>query len=221
MKRLLLSLAILLICACSVYAAEFLPAFEQVILPHEGGFQNIHSDNGNWTGCRVGKGVQKGTMAGISACTFPNEDIRHLQRPRIAELYDINFWKQFHLGECRLQTTADRILDGLVNNGPLAAKWMKRAINRVAHKHLVDETTIRVTSYTIEQLNAQRQDRVLFWFAIYRGMRYDSLAGQYEEFIDNWADREVDEIITAVHDRDRLMGFDLKAFEKDVKGSLK
>ena len=48
-----------------------------MVLAHEGGFQGMPDDPGNWTGGRLGDGTLKGTKFGISAASYP--DARHRQ----------------------------------------------------------------------------------------------------------------------------------------------
>jgi lysozyme family protein len=72
---------------------DFEEAFARLIDPqHEGGFQNAHDDRGNWTGGEVGKGKLLGTKYGISAMTYPGEDIENLTLERAKELYRRDFW---------------------------------------------------------------------------------------------------------------------------------
>lgn len=201
----LFNLIVALFCCTTLYAANFTPAFEKVILPHEGGYQAIRSDNGNWTGCRPGKGILKGTKGGISACTYPNEDIKNLTRERIAFLYKRDFWDSYRLGDIRVQTVADRILDALVNNGPIAAWWVQKAINLANGKRPDLAIDGVMGAATIAELNSINQARFMLCFMGYRFNRYDALSKQYPDFINTWLDREVDEVITAVHDRDRML----------------
>jgi lysozyme family protein len=72
---------------------NFDQAFARLVDPqHEGGFQNAHDDRGNWTGGEVGKGRLLGTKYGISAMTYPGEDIENLTLERAKELYRRDFW---------------------------------------------------------------------------------------------------------------------------------
>lgn len=75
--------------------ADFKTAFLITIDPaHEGGYQDMANDSGNWTGGHVGVGELKGTKYGISAAQFPNEDIENLTVDRAAEIYQEGYWKQ-------------------------------------------------------------------------------------------------------------------------------
>ena len=64
------------------------------VLEHEGGFQNIASDKGNWTGGAVGKGELKGTKYGISAASYPKLDIANLTLETAREIYKRDYWER-------------------------------------------------------------------------------------------------------------------------------
>ena len=52
------------------------------VLEYEGGYQADPNDRGNWTSCKIGQGTNKGTNRGISACSYPNEDIKGMSLAR-------------------------------------------------------------------------------------------------------------------------------------------
>lgn len=58
----------------------------------EGEYQNIPNDRGNWTGCKVGVGINKGTKFGISACSYPDLDIINLLKWQAHEIFRRDFW---------------------------------------------------------------------------------------------------------------------------------
>lgn len=62
------------------------------VLLHEGGYQNNPNDIGNWTGCAVGKGENKGTNFGISACSYPDLDIQNLSQAEAIAIYQRDYW---------------------------------------------------------------------------------------------------------------------------------
>jgi lysozyme family protein len=75
--------------------SDFMTAFLITIdSEHEGGFQKMHNDSGNWTGGQVGVGELKGTKYGISAHEFPDEDIENLSVERAEYIYQKGYWKQ-------------------------------------------------------------------------------------------------------------------------------
>jgi lysozyme family protein len=77
---------------------------------HEGGFQSLHNDKGNWTGGEIGVGELKGTKYGISAAEFPNEDIANLTQDRAAELYKEGYWKDLY-SQINDQLLANKLFD--------------------------------------------------------------------------------------------------------------
>lgn len=210
-------------------APDFQETYQTVIKPHEGLYANNPKDTGgetyegiarkkipNWSGWKLVDQVKSqlppmpkyGSARYWGWVKVLNVSLKASQpvEEAVRGFYYRNIWQQYHLGECRLNTTAKRAADALTNNGPISAIWLKKAVNRAAHKRLVNPKGATLTSADIKALNSQRQDLVLFWFAIYRGARYDSLADEYDWAVDTWAKREIDEIISAVHDRDVLVG---------------
>jgi lysozyme family protein len=98
------------------------------VLKYEGGYQADPNDKGNWTGCKVGAGVNKGTNRGISACSYPNEDIKGMTEARAKEIYRKDFWDKI-LGD-ELPAGPDLCtFDGGVNSGQSrGVKWLQRAV---------------------------------------------------------------------------------------------
>ncbi len=88
--------------------ADFGQAIAIVIAVHEGGFQKRADDPGNWTPA----GELKGTKYGISAHSFPNEDIENLTLNRAEELYR-RVWGGF--GSIANQRILTKVLDLAVN----------------------------------------------------------------------------------------------------------
>lgn len=58
----------------------------------EGGYQSFEWDAGNWTGCQPGVGELKGTNFGISACSYPELDIKNLSMTQADEIYYKDYW---------------------------------------------------------------------------------------------------------------------------------
>lgn len=77
---------------------------------HEGGFQAMHGDKGNWTGGEVGIGELRGTKYGISAAQFPNLDIRNLTTDQAAAIYQEGYWKTLY-SQISDQLVANKLFD--------------------------------------------------------------------------------------------------------------
>lgn len=111
------------------------PAFQQVIalvLKHEGGFQNVPSDRGNWTTGVVGQGELRGTNFGISAMAYPSLDIRSLTREQAVAIYHRDYW-QLVRGDELPFALACVTMDAAVNSGPRRAiEWLQRALGVTA-----------------------------------------------------------------------------------------
>ena len=106
---------------------NFDEAFTRLI-GHEGGFTDADEDRGNWTGGQVGVGKLKGTKYGISAMTYPGEDIAGLTLDRAKMLYRRDFWGP---AGCDLVADAAKfdLFDMAVNSGvKTAIKTLQRAV---------------------------------------------------------------------------------------------
>jgi lysozyme family protein len=88
--------------------SNFRKAIDIIIATHEGGFQNRADDPGNWTA----DGQLKGTKFGISAHSFPDEDIEGLTLNRAEELYRENWG---HFAAIDDQQVMTKVLDLAVN----------------------------------------------------------------------------------------------------------
>lgn len=98
---------------------DFETAFERVV-GHEGALSLDPEDRGNWTTGQVGKGTLKGTKYGISAMTYPVEDIANLTLERARELYKRDFWGPAGCEAVPHAIRAD-LLDMAINSGIRAA----------------------------------------------------------------------------------------------------
>lgn len=88
----------------------------------EGGFQNLQWDPGNWTGCDVGKGRLVGTNFGISACSYPNLNIKDLTREQADEIYFRDYWQK--VGADKLSWPLNLIVfDTAINFGTAVAEY--------------------------------------------------------------------------------------------------
>lgn len=98
------------------------------LMGHEGVLSLDPNDSGNWTGGGVGLGVLKGSKYGVSAASYPNEDIPNLTRERAKEIFRNDFWNK---------VKADKLFDGVAwqasdfayNSGPgIAIRYLQRAL---------------------------------------------------------------------------------------------
>lgn len=90
------------------------------VLEKEGGFTLNQKDAGNWTGGQVGKGLLKGTKYGISAASYPDEDIRNLTLDRVRYLYRRDFWNKIK-ADSLPKTIRLHVFDFAVNAGVYSA----------------------------------------------------------------------------------------------------
>jgi lysozyme family protein len=88
----------------------------EVVLRHEGGYQNNPNDIGNWVGgYKTGKLV--GTKYGVAARYFPDIDIKNLTIDGAKEIYYKFYWTPMNLdGICR-DASALEVFDFGVNAG--------------------------------------------------------------------------------------------------------
>lgn len=93
------------------------------ILGHEGGLSLDRNDPGNWTGRRVGNGTLKGTKYGISAASYPWEDIKNLTLERARALYRRDYWSEVS-GDALPSGIDLVVFDLAVNGGVGRAKAM-------------------------------------------------------------------------------------------------
>lgn len=135
--------------------AEFEPAWE-FLLPHEGGFQKIADDPGNWTGGEVGAGELKGTKFGISAARYPGLDIEGLTIQEAHDIYLRDWWDKEAYLLIDSQDVANKVFDLSVNMGVIPAfKVLQRAILDCGWSIPVDGKLGPLTLNTINQTNDQ------------------------------------------------------------------
>ncbi|HLI22609.1 MAG TPA: glycosyl hydrolase 108 family protein [Stellaceae bacterium] len=107
------------------------------VLAHEGGYQAMADDPGNWTGGKIGAGELKGTKYGISAAQYPALDIAALTADEAAAIYRRDWWDRF--GLVRLPPPiAAKLFDAAVNIGIAeAVSALQRALRASGQR--VDE----------------------------------------------------------------------------------
>jgi len=133
------------------------------VLRYEGGYQNDPNDRGNWTGCAKGSGTNKGTNRGISACSYPNEDIKGMTEPRAKVIYRADYWDPI-FGD-QLPAGPDLCtFDGAVNSGrSRGVKWLQRAVGADADG-VVGPQTVAMANAADDHLTVDRMcdDRMAF-----------------------------------------------------------
>ena len=98
------------------------------IIGHEGGFQDMHDDRGNWTSGTVGVGVLKGTKFGISAMSYPDMDIEGLDMSVAKSIYYTDWWKPLCINYLPFAMQY-QMFDAAINHGKVSAtKMLQRAI---------------------------------------------------------------------------------------------
>ena len=146
------------------------PRFElafEIVLGHEGGFQNMYADRGNWTSGRVGVGERKGTNWGITAMSYPHLDIRALTEEDAKKIYWEDFWQpvmstlphgvaleafdaQVNTGRGIrfLQMAVGTLADGIW--GPISRRALRDTIAKNGPVHVIKEqVAFRMTHYAL------------------------------------------------------------------------
>lgn len=167
---------------------DFDTAF-QLLLGHEGAFTNNPNDRGNWTGGKVGQGRCVGTKYGISAMTYPGEDIEHLTLERAKELYRRDFW-----GPAGCDVVPDALkfdlFDTAVNSGVVTAiKLLQRAAGSADDGALGSRTLMATQAMDAERLLAR-----------FNGHRLDYLNDNphtWADFGRGWSQRIADNLMRA------------------------
>lgn len=109
-------------------SAWFETVFERVI-GHEGAFQDHPGDRGNWTTGVVGKGDLKGTKYGISAASYPEEDIKNLSYDQAKLIYFVDWWEKMGM-RWWPEAVSYQMFDAAINHGVVNAnKMLQRAIH--------------------------------------------------------------------------------------------
>ncbi|OBQ52879.1 hypothetical protein JJL45_09140 [Tamlana sp. s12] len=171
--------------------ASYNPAI-QLILKHEGGYQNHPNDKGNYNS----KGALVGTNYGISAPVLerwkgypPTEiDVKNLSLTESKEIYNLYFWKPIWGDEIIDQDVAEIIFDHSVNAGTgNGAKLVQKTLNKLGHSLVVDG------AIGIKTLTALNNTDPLFFFQAYKEGRvayYKSISkGTNSVFLNGWINR--------------------------------
>lgn len=167
-------------------------AFARTI-DHEKGLSLDPEDDGNWTGGKRGAGLLKGTKYGISAATYPDEDIANLTLARAAFLYRRDFWNLLELDALPVPL-ACLVFDAAVNHGPgNALRILQRALG-VSADGVIGEVTRRAMQAAVArpELLVMRfiGHRLLFW----------SDRSKWPSFGKGWTRRGAKELLDAADD---------------------
>lgn len=157
----------------------------RVLIGHEGGLSLNRNDRGNWTSGKVGVGELRGTKYGISAMSYPQEDIRNLTLDRAKAIYKRDFWNKVR-GDELPYVVAFNLFDGAVNIGPSRAiKWMQEAAG-VAADGILGPKSLAAFQRHPEALAAR-----------YNGVRLRFMAGlsTWPTFGKGWARRIADNLM--------------------------
>lgn len=110
-----------------------------IVLAHEGGYQAMPDDPGNWTQGKIGAGELKGTKFGLSAASYPAVDIASLTAAEAAAIYRRDWWDRFGLGRLPAPVAA-KLFDATVNIGiESAACALQRALRAAGAVQIVED----------------------------------------------------------------------------------
>jgi len=142
---------------------DFDTAFD-LLMGHEGAYQCDPDDKGNWTGGQCGRGALLGTKWGISAASYPGEDIANLPRERAALLARRDFWGP---AGCDVVPDALRfdLFDTGYHSGPTTAvKLLQRACGEVPDGLLGARTLLAISAMNplrlLARFNGHRLDHL-------------------------------------------------------------
>jgi lysozyme family protein len=98
------------------------------IIGHEGGFQNMRNDRGNWTSGVVGVGELKGTKFGLSAMTYPSLDIKSITMDQAKAIYFEDWWVRLKMENFR-EAMQYQFFDAAINHGVHnSSRMLQRAV---------------------------------------------------------------------------------------------
>ena len=130
-----------------------------IVLAHEGGYQAMPDDPGNWTGGKIGAGELKGTKFGLSAAAYPSLDIASLTETEAAAIYRRDWWDRFGLGRLPALIAA-KLFDAAVNMGiESAVRALQRALRAASASRIAEDGKLGPAS--IEAAQTIPSDAVL------------------------------------------------------------
>lgn len=120
-----------------------------VLIGHEGVLSMNANDKGNWTGGAVGLGELKGTKYGISAASYPDEDILHLTLARAKQIYRRDYWAPI---EALPPSVRFDVFDMAVNSGVRRAIETLQGVVAVAQDGVIGPVTV----YAVNSMSSAR-----------------------------------------------------------------
>ena len=169
---------------------DFDTAFERLI-GHEGNFTQDARDPGNWTGGRVGVGLNKGTKFGIAANTYPDLDIASLTLGDAQRIYRRDWWDA--IGADTLPgAVVFQMWDFAVNAGMGTAKRALQYAVGVAQDG-------QVGLLTISAVKRADVNDILLRFNAFRLRHYTSLS-TWPTFGKGWTNRVAGDLDYAAQD---------------------
>lgn len=124
----------------------------------KGGYQNVNTDHGNWTGGRIGLGVQIGTNMSISAPVLSDwlgreatlQDMKNLTENQALDIYYQNYWLPIKGDQINSQKIANFLADMKSSGGGV---WnIQKALNDLGENVIVDGY---VGNGTLDAINRQ------------------------------------------------------------------
>ena len=143
---------------------EFNAAFERLI-GHEGELSLDSRDRGNWTSGIAGKGELKGTKYGVSAMSYPGEDIAGLTLERAQAIYLRDYWGPAGCDALPPVLRFD-VFDMAVNSGIRSAiRALQRTVGTVEDGILGPHTLMAAQSMPPLRLAARFNAQRLLYYA--------------------------------------------------------
>lgn len=140
-------------------------------------FQNLRGDPGNWTGGKVGAGTLKGTKYGISAASYPAEDIEGLTLDRAKMIAKRDYYDKYQCGQ--MPPYAALLVFDTAYHGGKPAKWLQEAVGAQADGI--------IGARTIAAVRAADRGTVSALFCASRLNYMASIPG--DDFDDGWMNR--------------------------------
>lgn len=188
--------------------ADFAPIVDK-ILGHEGGFQNMPEDWGNYNAYtengeyvtyseRPGRTLRAGTNFGITAARISSRlkrpvsesHMRNLTRSQAVQEYRLSEWASIKGDRIQNQQVAEVFFDGVVNHGKsYGTKLMQKALNAKGANLQVDGA---VGELTLAALNAAQPAVIVADYLKYREAVYYRLADTRpgnDRFLKGWLKR--------------------------------